>query len=177
MLGLPDGITACLFDLDGGLTKTAVVHERAWKTMFDEFLGDRGTFEESDYNDYVDGKPRYDGVRSFLVARGIDLRTAEIRALGDRKDGYFGELLSRDGVRVFGGTVRLVDALAGSGIAPPGVSLRSRRRPTFVAAQPPGHRGTGDQPADQLLDQRGLDQAGRKTVPVPGRHQRTQPGE
>ena len=76
MLGLPDGITACLFDLDGVLTKTAVVHERAWKTMFDEFLGDRGTFEESDYNDYVDGKPREDGIRDFLACRGIEIDDA-----------------------------------------------------------------------------------------------------
>ena len=63
MLGLPDGITACLFDLDGVLTKTAVVHERAWKVMFDEFLGDRGTFEESDYNDYVDGNRGSDTIK------------------------------------------------------------------------------------------------------------------
>jgi beta-phosphoglucomutase-like phosphatase (HAD superfamily) len=78
VLGLPDGITACLFDLDGVLTKTAVVHERAWKVMFDEFLGDRGTFEESDYNDYVDGKPREDGIRDFLASRHITVSEDEV---------------------------------------------------------------------------------------------------
>jgi alpha,alpha-trehalase len=121
----PDRYDALVFDLDGVITDTAAVHLCAWRRLFDAFLASRPPrpgedlrpFTDDDYRRYVDGKPRYDGVRSFLVARGIDLRTAEIRALGDRKDGYFGELLSRDGVRVFDGTVRLVDALAGSGIA------------------------------------------------------------
>ena len=79
MLGLPDGITACLFDLDGVLTKTAVVHARAWKTMFDDYLGERGTFEDADYNEYVDGKPREDGIRDFLASRDIYPSEAEIR--------------------------------------------------------------------------------------------------
>ena len=82
MLGLPDGVTACLFDLDGVLTRTAKVHAAAWKSMFDEFLegwarrhGQQFVpFDEvEDYDRYVDGKPRYDGVRSFLEARGIEL--------------------------------------------------------------------------------------------------------
>ena len=82
MLGLPDAIQACLFDLDGVLTKTAALHAAAWREMFDAFLRERagrvGTpFEPFDpvvdYDEYVDGKPRYDGVRSFLAARGIDL--------------------------------------------------------------------------------------------------------
>ena len=70
MLGLPDGITACLFDLDGVLTKTAAVHERAWKADVRRFLGS-GTFEQGDYDDYVDGKPREDGIRDFLASRDI----------------------------------------------------------------------------------------------------------
>src|SRR5215218_2958731 len=79
-LKLPDPIRACLFDLDGVLSKTAVVHARAWKQMFDAFLRRRaergeGGFREfdpdEDYNEYVDGKPRYDGVRDFLSSRGI----------------------------------------------------------------------------------------------------------
>ena len=82
MLGLPADVEACLFDLDGVLTKTARVHAAAWKRMFDDYLRQRAQrtgepFEPfdpaADYDEYVDGKPRYDGVRSFLAARGIDL--------------------------------------------------------------------------------------------------------
>ena len=76
MLGLPDDITACLFDLDGVLTKTAEVHARAWKQTFDAFLQKRGErpFDLArDYDEYVDGKPRLDGVRDFLASRGIEL--------------------------------------------------------------------------------------------------------
>src|SRR5919108_2462776 len=82
MLGLPDGVRACLFDLDGVLTQTAKVHAAAWKQMFDEFLRSRAAqsgerfvpFDEvDDYNRYVDGRPRADGVRSFLRSRGIEL--------------------------------------------------------------------------------------------------------
>jgi hypothetical protein len=82
MVGLPDGVRACLFDLDGVLTQTAKVHAAAWKEMFDGFLRERaagtsGPFVPfdpvADYDEYVDGMPRYDGVRSFLAARGIDL--------------------------------------------------------------------------------------------------------
>ena len=75
MLGLPDAITVCLFDLDGVLTDTASVHRRAWKQTFDPLLRARGEppFTEADYNKYVDGKPRADGVRDFLASRGIDL--------------------------------------------------------------------------------------------------------
>ena len=81
MLGLPDGIRGCLFDLDGVLTQTAKVHDAAWKQMFDEFLRERASqsgqpftpFDPGkDYDEYVDGKPRADGTRSFLASRGID---------------------------------------------------------------------------------------------------------
>src|SRR5436190_4478789 len=81
-VGLPDGIGACLFDLDGVLTKTAKVHAAAWKEMFDTYLRARSkrTGEEyvefdahHDYDRYVDGLPRYDGVRMFLQSRGIEL--------------------------------------------------------------------------------------------------------
>ena len=83
MLGLPDGVRACLFDLDGVLTQTAKVHAAAWKQMFDALparaRGRRRARSSSpfdavaDYDEYVDGKPRYDGVRSFLASRGIEL--------------------------------------------------------------------------------------------------------
>ncbi|MFB7507766.1 hypothetical protein ACFC0P_30660, partial [Streptomyces broussonetiae] len=78
-LGLPDAIQACLFDLDGVVTKTAVVHAAAWKEMFDRFLsdfdGERGRpFDAvAEYDEYVDGRPRADGVRAFLDSRGIHL--------------------------------------------------------------------------------------------------------
>ena len=77
MLGLPDGVTALLFDLDGVLTDTASVHQKCWKEMFDDFLRERDgdgfqAFTDRDYERYVDGKPRYDGVRSFLESRDIE---------------------------------------------------------------------------------------------------------
>ena len=75
-LDLPEAITALLFDLYGVLTKTAVVHDKAWKQTFDEYLRQRDgdgfkEFTQDDYNEYVDGMPRYDGVRTFLKSRGI----------------------------------------------------------------------------------------------------------
>src|SRR5260370_23239166 len=82
VLGLPDSIRGCLFDLDGVLTKTAKVHAAAWKEMFDGFLSERARrtgqpfvpFDPgTDYDEYVDGKPRADGTRSFLASRGIEL--------------------------------------------------------------------------------------------------------
>ena len=77
MLGLPGSIRACLFDLDGVLTRTATVHMAAWKRTFDEFLrrSDPAAreFTQEDYNRFVDGKPRLDGVRDFLASRGITL--------------------------------------------------------------------------------------------------------
>jgi beta-phosphoglucomutase-like phosphatase (HAD superfamily) len=82
MFGLPDGVSACLFDMDGVVTQTAVVHAAAWKEMFDDFLRARaqstGTefipFDpHAEYDAYVDGKPRLDGTRSFLESRGIEL--------------------------------------------------------------------------------------------------------
>ena len=82
MLGLPDSVRACLFDLDGVLTQTAKVHAAAWKEMFDAYLRERAdrtgerfvAFDlHDDYDEYVDGKPRYDGVRAFLASRGLEL--------------------------------------------------------------------------------------------------------
>jgi len=116
MLGLPDGITACLFDLDGVLTKTAVLHERAWKVMFDEFLGDRGTFEQSDYNDYVDGKPREDGIRDFLASRGIEISDDELQTLSERKNDLVLKLIHDEGVKPYPGSVRYVHAVRDAGL-------------------------------------------------------------
>jgi beta-phosphoglucomutase family hydrolase len=116
VLGLPDGITACLFDLDGVLTKTAVVHARAWKTMFDEFLGDRGTFDQADYNDYVDGKPRADGIRSFLASRAIHVSDEEVARLGARKNELVLKLIHDEGVEAYAGSVEYLKAALAAGL-------------------------------------------------------------
>jgi beta-phosphoglucomutase family hydrolase len=142
-LGLPDAIRACLFDLDGVLTKTAVVHAAAWKQMFDEYLRDRAAktgeafvpFDSlADYNEYVDGKPRYDGVRSFLASRGIELPESEIRALGDRKNELVLALIHRDGVEAYEGSVRYVHAVRDAGLHRAVVSASANCRDVLVAA-------------------------------------------
>ncbi|HEX7079741.1 MAG TPA: beta-phosphoglucomutase family hydrolase [Gammaproteobacteria bacterium] len=125
----PRDYDAALFDLDGVLTRTATVHAAAWKRLFDEFLRERAErtgerfvpFDiDADYRRYVDGKPRDDGVASFLESRGIDLPAGSpdddadaltVHGLGRRKDGYFLETLTREGVEVFDASVALVRAL------------------------------------------------------------------
>lgn len=152
MLDLPPGITTCLFDLDGVLTQTAKVHARAWKEMFDDFLrgwyARRGEpFREfdrpTDYDEYVDGKPRLDGVRSFLASRGIDLpmgspsdpRDAEtVHALGTRKNDLVLELIRRDGVEPYEGSVRFVEIARDQGMRRAVVSSSTNCRDVLVAA-------------------------------------------
>jgi beta-phosphoglucomutase family hydrolase len=134
MLGLPDHVNACLFDLDGVLTQTAKVHAAAWKSMFDEFLEGsskaHGTEfvpfdQDADYNQYVDGKPRYDGVRSFLASRGIELPqgtpedppSAEtVDGLGNRKNELVLKLIHEQGVEPYEGSVRYVHAVIAAGL-------------------------------------------------------------
>ncbi len=134
MIGLPPDIRACLFDLDGVLTQTAKVHAAAWKAMFDEYLRRRAaaTDEEfvefdlhRDYDEYVDGKPRYEGVRSFLDSRGIELPRGSpsdppdaetIDGLGNRKNELVLELIHRDGVQPYEGSVRYVEAARSAGL-------------------------------------------------------------
>jgi beta-phosphoglucomutase family hydrolase len=133
MLGLPDGVTACLFDMDGVVTKTAIVHAAAWKEMFDEFLRDwsakNGTpfvpFDPNkDYDDYVDGKPRLDGTRSFLQSRSISLPegsesdppgTQTVWGLSNRKNELVLKVLARDGVEVYDGSIRYITAARAAG--------------------------------------------------------------
>jgi len=135
MLGLPDGVKACLFDLDGVLTETAKVHAAAWKEMFDAFLRERAEHsgEEfvafdpvGDYDEYVDGKPRYEGVSSFLDSRGIDLPQGEesdaadvktIDGLGNRKNQIVLRMIEDDGVTAYVGSVRYVRAARERGLA------------------------------------------------------------
>jgi beta-phosphoglucomutase family hydrolase len=134
VLGLPDDVTACLFDLDGVLTKTAVVHAAAWKEMFDAFLRQRAekTGEPfvpfdigEDYGTYVDGKPRADGVRSFLESRGIHLPEGDpddppdaetISGLGNRKNELVLERIRTDGVETYEGSLRYLEAAAAAGL-------------------------------------------------------------
>ncbi|TQK79712.1 HAD superfamily hydrolase (TIGR01509 family)/beta-phosphoglucomutase family hydrolase [Streptomyces puniciscabiei] len=130
-LGLPDGIQACLFDLDGVVTKTAVVHAAAWKETFDAFLrdyaGEQGRpFDAvADYDEYVDGRPRADGVRAFLASRGIhlpegtpedppDART--VHGLGNRKNVLLLERIHTGGVEAYEGTLRYLEAVRAEGL-------------------------------------------------------------
>jgi beta-phosphoglucomutase family hydrolase len=134
VLGLPDGVKACLFDLDGVLTDTAAVHNRAWKQTFDEFLRRRADatgepFVEfdsgADYQSFVDGKKREDGVRSFLASRGIvlDEGTADdppdadtVWGVGNRKNELLLATIERDGVRVYEGSRRYLQAARDAGL-------------------------------------------------------------
>jgi len=138
MLGLPDTITACLFDLDGVLTKTATVHARAWKDTFDVFLADRGEppFElPREYEQHVDGKPRYDGVRAFVQARGIEADDALIHALADRKNDLAVAIMRVDGVVAYAGSVRYVEAARDAGLRRAVVSSSANARDVLAAAQ------------------------------------------
>jgi beta-phosphoglucomutase family hydrolase len=129
--GLPDSIRTVLFDLDGVLTPTALVHAAAWKQMFDEFLRQRDgdgykPFDPvADYDEYVDGKPRADGARDFLTSRGIKLpdgadddppNTTTIHGLGARKDQLFNAKVDKDGVAPYPGSVRYLRAVRSAGL-------------------------------------------------------------
>jgi beta-phosphoglucomutase family hydrolase len=151
-LGLPTGIRACLFDLDGVFTKTAVVHAAAWKKVFDEFLrrwAERTgeTFVPfdpvADYDEYVDGKPRYDGVRSFLASRGIELpeggpddppEADTIIAIGDRKNALVQEMIRSGGVQAYEGSVRYVQAVRAAGLRRAVVSASANCQDVLIAA-------------------------------------------
>ncbi|TDD63915.1 beta-phosphoglucomutase family hydrolase [Jiangella aurantiaca] len=152
MLGLPDHIRACLFDLDGVLTPTAEVHKAAWKATFDAFLRDRAVrtgepivpFDvERDYNVYVDGKARADGVRSFLTSRGITLPegthddpgTADtVHGLGNRKNAVLLERLREVGVRPYPGSVAYLRAAVDAGLHRAVVSASANCREVLAAA-------------------------------------------
>ncbi|MFL5928812.1 MAG: beta-phosphoglucomutase family hydrolase [Gaiellaceae bacterium] len=150
--GLPEGIKACLFDLDGVLTQTATVHAAAWKEMFDAFLRDRSEaagepfvpFDpEVDYGEYIDGKLRYDGVRSFLASRGIELPEGEptdppgantVHGLGNRKNDLVLELIRTKGVEAYDGSVRYVRAVRDAGVPRAVVSASANTRDVLEAA-------------------------------------------
>ncbi|MEV6240492.1 beta-phosphoglucomutase family hydrolase [Lentzea sp. NPDC051838] len=112
-LGLPERITALLFDLDGVLTSTAVLHRKAWKQTF-EAMGQ--PFSEQDYLAYVDGKPRYDGVRSFLASRDLTPPEDEIRRIGDQKNDLVNQIIDEEGITPYPGSVRYLQAARKAGV-------------------------------------------------------------
>src|SRR5258705_3867363 len=134
VLGLPDHVTACLFDLDGVLTQTAKVHDAAWTETFNEFLRSRSDrtgepfvpFDPAgDYNSYVDGRPRADGVRTFLASRGIELPDGDpddppsaetVYGVGNRKNDMLLKVLREKGVEVYEGSVRYLRAARDAGL-------------------------------------------------------------
>lgn len=152
MLGLPDKIRGCLFDLDGVLTQTASVHDAAWQEMFDAFLRKRAeaTGEKyvpfdpvRDYDDYVDGKPREEGTESFLISRGIHLPTGHaddppgtptINGLSNAKNEILVRKLRTDGVQAYPGSVRYVQAAGQAGLHRAVVSSSANTRDVLAAA-------------------------------------------
>jgi beta-phosphoglucomutase family hydrolase len=152
VLGLPDHTRACLFDLDGVLTKTAKVHDAAWKEMFDGFLRARSAAAGQpfvpfdpvrDYDQYVDGKPRADGTRSFLASRGITLPDGSpddppdaqtIFGLSNRKNQIVLQRIHSDGVEAYEGSVRYVRAVKDAGLPRAVVSSSANCRDVLEAA-------------------------------------------
>ena len=163
-LGLPDGVRACLFDLDGVLTDTASVHQKAWKALFDAYLSERAQHTgepfvpfdiQADYQKYVDGKKREDGVRSFLASRDIEVSEGDpdddpsaetVHGLGNRKNEFFQRTLRDEGVDVFEGSRRYLEAATAAGLGVAVVSSSSNTREVleltgldkFVAARVDG---------------------------------------
>jgi beta-phosphoglucomutase family hydrolase len=151
-LGLPASIRACLFDLDGVLTKTAKVHAAAWKEMFDTYLRARSQkidepFEpfdaHHDYDRYVDGMPRYDGVRTFLASREIFLPEGDptdppgaetVSGLGNLKNELVLKMIREQGVEAYEGSVEYVRAVRDAGLARAVVSASANCKDVLAAA-------------------------------------------
>jgi len=152
VLGLPDSIRGCLFDLDGVLTETAKVHAAAWKEMFDDYLRERAQRRDepfvpfdpvADYDEYVDGKPRADGTRSFLASRGIELPVGKendppdaqtVYGLGNRKNEIVLRRIHEDGVEAYPGSVSYVRAVKEAGLPRAVVSSSTNCRDVLIAA-------------------------------------------
>jgi len=152
MLGLPTEIRACLFDLDGVLTQTARVHDAAWTEVFDDFLRSESDRTGApyvpfdpvhDYNSFVDGRPRADGVRTFLASRGIELpegtpddpaAALTVYGLGNRKNEILLRRLREDGVEVYEGSVAYLRAAATAGLRRAVVSASANCREVLDAA-------------------------------------------
>jgi len=151
-LGLPGAVRGCLFDLDGVLTRTAAVHDAAWKEVFDVFLHARAAqtdtpfvaFDaDADYDRYVDGRARADGTRAFLASRGIELPEGQpddppaaetVYGLGNRKNILVLERLQRNGIEVFEGSVRFVKAVRDAGLRRAVVSASANAAQVLAAA-------------------------------------------
>lgn len=152
MLGLPDDVTACLFDLDGVLTQTATVHNAAWTETFNEFLRSWSarTGEPfvpydpaGDFNSYVDGRPRADGIRTFLASRDIAIPEGDpedppsndtVYGLGNRKNEALHRLIRTQGVRVYEGSVAYLRAARELGLRRAVVSASANCRDVLAAA-------------------------------------------
>ncbi|XAS67769.1 HAD-IA family hydrolase [Micrococcaceae bacterium Sec5.7] len=145
------GASAILFDLDGVLTPTATVHERAWQELFDGYLESKPEFagyRESDYFDHIDGKPRFDGVRDFLTSRGIVLpegptddhpANTTVQGLGNRKNKIFNDIVQAGGVEPFEGSVRFIQAAQALGLKLAVVSSSRNAPAVLLAAGLSGH--------------------------------------
>ena len=166
-------IGAALFDLDGVITPTAEVHMRAWAEMFNAYLTsahpDQAAYTDQDYFDHVDGKPRFDGVRDFLTSRGIDLPEGDrgdapseetVCGLGNRKNEAFNEVLQRDGVTAYPGSIALLDHLASLDM-PLAVVSSSANAPAVLASA-----GVADRFAT-VVDGRVANQLGLPGKPAP----------
>ena len=178
MLGLPDAIRACLFDLDGVLTQTAKVHAAAWKEMFDDYLrrragGSGGEFKPfdavDDYDEYVDGRPRYDGVRAFLQSQDIELPEGQvddppsaetIHGLGNRKNELVLKLIREHGVEPYAGSVQYVHAAREAGLTRAVVSSSTNAHDVLSAA------GIADQ-FDVVIDGAAAERERLKGKPAP----------
>jgi beta-phosphoglucomutase family hydrolase len=152
VLGLPTSVRACLFDLDGVLTETAKVHAAAWAEMFDQFLRARASKageqfvpfdQKDDYDAYVDGKPRYDGVRSFLASRSIELPEGKpddppsaenFCGLGNRKNEIVLRMIHEEGVEAYPGSRRYLEAAREAGLRRAVVSSSTNCRDVLEAA-------------------------------------------
>jgi beta-phosphoglucomutase family hydrolase len=153
VLGLPEGIRGCLFDMDGVLTETASVHDAAWKEAFDSFLRARAqstgepfvAFDPvHDYEEYVDGKPREEGTESFLASRGITLPagrpddspgTPTMAGIGNAKNAIFLRRLRTGGVQAYPGSVRYVHAVRDAGLHRAVVSSSANTAQVLAAAR------------------------------------------
>jgi beta-phosphoglucomutase family hydrolase len=151
MLGLPPEVTACLFDLDGVLTRTAVVHAKAWKETFDSFMKARAQqtgepfvpFSNGDYDRYVDGRPRLDGTRNFLRSRGIELREGDrsdppdaptINGVSNRKNERVLQLLAEGKIEVYDGSIEYVRQARQKGLRTAVVSSSANTAQVLEAA-------------------------------------------
>jgi beta-phosphoglucomutase family hydrolase len=169
VLGLPDDTQALLFDLDGVLTQTARVHAAAWKQMFDEYLKDKAEREggefvpfdaHEDYDEYVDGLPRPDGVRSFLRSRGMHPDEATVKELGDRKNQLVLDIIKKDGVEPYEGSVRYVDAARAAGLKLAVVSSSANAKDVLKSV------GILDK-FDHIVDGHAVAEGGLKGKPAP----------